>query len=101
MLEVSEPSRYSFTLQDCSWLSSTATISWCRAGKQNLTWLDGLIEQTFQAKRMPRVGNPSLGRCERGHFLKKMICWTADGFSIRHHVKHVEHLIEQVLGRKL
>ena len=69
--------------------------------EDDLQWFHGLFDQNFKAKSMRRVWNPKRGCSAHGHSLKKKICWTLDGFSVWHTVKHVEKVFVQVLGRKL
>ena len=66
--------------RDSSSWSSTATNSWCQAGMSTSKGLT--VEQG-----------------KHRHFVLMKICRTVDSFSIRHSVKQVEQVIEQVFGR--
>ena len=51
-------------------------------------------------KRGPRIGSPKHGGVDSGHFLRRKIGWTAEGFTWQHDPVHVKTLIEACLGDK-
>ena len=51
-------------------------------------------------KRGPKIGSPKHGGVDTGHFLKRKIGWTAEGFTWQHDPVHVKTLVEACLGDK-
>ena len=70
------------------------------ARPQDAEWLDETLDKKLMIKRGPRIGSPKHGGVDSGHFLKRKIGWTAEGFTWQHDPVHVKTLIEACLGDK-
>ena len=70
------------------------------ARPQDAAWLDDTLDKKLMIKRGPRVGSPKHGGIDSGHFLKRRIGWTAEGYTWQLDPAHAKTLIEACLGDK-
>ena len=66
--------------------------------KEALDKLERYLKEHFELKSLPRIGPLGEGGVSEGHFLKRAIGWSQEGFTWQADPKHAQRIIKETLG---